>query len=562
MPRLTRHYEHWPADVPRTLPTPQRTLYSHLAADAAETPDRIAIDYYGGQTSYLALNQAVVNLAGYLQQRLGVARGDRVLLMMQNCTQFVIGYYAILRANAVVVTISPMSTAEEIAYFVADSGGRVMIIMQDMLDSVLPLLADKRLAGCVVGAYCEMAGRPENVPFMQIPDFVLEPRRQPVSDAEHDFATALAAGIRPTAMACGGSDLAVIAYTSGTTGKPKGAMLSHRAWVTIMAQRALWLGDPSGRSDLIVLPMGHIAGMGGMNQAIYQARTMIMLARWDASAVPELIERHRINRWVAVTPMLVDLMARPELAAHDISSLKRLYGGAIAMPEAVAREVKERLGVPFIECYGMTETCGATHLNPPQATRLQCAGIPQIDVDARVIDPESGAELGPNQHGEIIMNAPIQFDGYWNKPDATREAFLEIEGRRFFRTGDIGYYDEDGFFYITDRLKRMINAAGMKVWPTEIENLLFKHPAVREACVISAYDERRGETVKALIVLKETARGCLTPDELIDWAREQMAVYKIPRLVEFVDSLPKTVAGKVLWRVLQEEQNQRDRKHR
>ncbi|NLP62594.1 long-chain-fatty-acid--CoA ligase [Paraburkholderia sacchari] len=559
MARLIRHYAHWPEGVPHTLRAPESNLFSFLAASAARCPEKTAIDYYGAQMSYRTLHEAVLNLAGYMQQRLSVRGGDRVLLLMQNCPHFAIAYYAVLRCGAVVVPANPMSTAAEVAYYAADSGARVAITTQDMLPRLTPLLESGALAGCVVGACSEFAGEPRDVPFMEIPAFVREPRQRLTQAGVHEFAGALAAGIAPTPLA-GSADLAVIGYTSGTTGEPKGAMLSHRAFSYVVNQRVLWFSDDPDSSDLITLPVSHVAGMCALNQALVQGRTMVLLARWDAAAVPRLIEHHRIGCWAAVTPMLVELLGRPELAQHDLSSLCRLYGGATAMPEAVARQIEQRLGVPYIECYGMTETCGSTHMNPPQASRQQCAGIPQINVDARVIDPDGGAELGPNQPGELVMHSPTQFDGYWGRPDASEAAFVEIDGKRFVRSGDIGHYDEDGYFYITDRLKRMINASGLKVWPAEIESRLHGHPAVREACVISAHDAHRGETVKALVVLRDTARDTLTPEALMEWARSCMAAYKVPRQIEFVESLPRSAAGKLLWRIVQDNQNQLDSK--
>jgi fatty-acyl-CoA synthase len=564
--RPTRHHAYWPEGVPHTLAPDGRTLPQRLEAVAARKPDKTAIDYYGRALSFGDFQRAVLALAGYMQQRLEVRRGDRVLLLMQNCPHFCVAYYAILRCGAVVVAANPMSTATELAYYAEDSGARVLLATQEMQDRIEPLLAHGLLSGCVIGACADMAGRPEDVPFMQIPPFVCEARR-PITPVEaqsgmHDFAGAIEAGIAPMPMEVGAEDLAVVGYTSGTTGKPKGAMLSHRALALVVAQRSLWFSGSPDCSDLVILPINHIAGMCAINQALCEGRTMVLLSRWDAAAVPALIEQRRIDRWAAVTPMLVELLGRPELAQHDISSLKRLYGGATAMPESVAREVRDRLGVPYIECYGMTETCGSSHMNPPQAPRLACGGIPQINVDARVIDPDTGDELGPNMRGEIVMHGPMQFEGYWNKPEATREAFIELDGKRFVRSGDIGHYDEDGYFYITDRLKRMINASGLKVWPAEIEACLYGHPAVQEACVISAQDERRGETVKALVVLKPGAGGTLDGDALIAWARKRLAAYKAPRLIEFVQSLPKTGAGKVMWRVLQEQQTERDRRQR
>lgn len=547
---FARHHKHWPAGVPHTLAAPDGTLFDRLEAAARRTPEKTAIDYYGAATSFRELHRAVLNLAGYLQQHLGVARGDRVLLLMQNCPQFVIGFHAIQRCDAVVVSLSPMSTPDEIRYFAEDAGARVIITTQELQPRIEAAMAQGLITGCIVGACADMAGGAD------APDFVRE-ARQPHDRAlrpeVHDFAGALAAGIGPRPMENRGGDLAVIAYTSGTTGQPKGAMLLHRAFSLMVAQRSLWFAGSADCSDLIVLPMNHVAGMCAMNQAVCEGRTTVLLARWDAAAIPALIEKHRIDRWAAVTPMLVELMDHPEFARHDISSLKRLYGGAIAMPAAVAREVERRFGVPFIECYGMTETCGSSHMNPPQAPRLQCGGIPQINVDARVIDPATGTELGPNEPGEIVMHCAAQFEGYWNKPEATREAFIEIDGQRFVRSGDIGHVDEDGYFYITDRLKRMVNAGGFKVWPAEVELCLSSHPAVQEACVIGVPDAQRGETVKALVVLKPTASDGTAPQALIDFLRGHLAAYKVPRSVAFVDTLPKTAAGKVRWRELQEQ---------
>jgi fatty-acyl-CoA synthase len=227
------------------------------------------------------------------------------------------------------------------------------------------------------------------------------------------------------------------------------------------------------------------------------------------------------------------------------------------MPEALARRLEQVIGLPFVEGYGLSETMAPTHINPPQRPKRQCGGIPFFNTDARVIDPESLSELPPNQVGEIIVHGPQVFRGYWNQPEATAQAFLSHDGKRFFRTGDLGYYDEEGYFFITDRLKRMINCAGYKVWPAEVEAMLYAHPAIQEACVIGARDPYRGETVKAVVVPRKEYRGKVDPQSIIDWARGKMAAFKVPRIVEFVDELPRTATGKILWRKLQEEENRK-----
>jgi fatty-acyl-CoA synthase len=255
--------------------------------------------------------------------------------------------------------------------------------------------------------------------------------------------------------------------------------------------------------------------------------------------------------------MVVDFLANPDLGKYDLSSIVRLGGGGAAMPEALAAKIEKTLGLAFVEGYGLTETTAPTHANPADRPKRQCGGIPYFDTDARVVDVESHRECGPNEVGEIIVRGPQVFRGYWKQEKATAEAFMAHDGERFFRTGDLGYYDEEGYFFITDRLKRMINASGFKIWPAEVEMLLYKHPAVQEACIIAARDAYRGETVKAVVVLRAEAKGKTSAEDIVAWARDNMAAYKVPKLVEFVDSLPKSGSGKVMWRLLQDQEGAR-----
>ncbi|HUI99922.1 MAG TPA: AMP-binding protein, partial [Usitatibacter sp.] len=230
-------------------------------------------------------------------------------------------------------------------------------------------------------------------------------------------------------------------------------------------------------------------------------------------------------------------------------------GGGAAMPEAVAARLHELLGITFVEGYGLTETMAPSHINPPDRPKKQCLGIPIFDTESMVVDPVTLEELPAGEVGEIVTRGPQVFGGYWGKPRATAEAFFERDGRRWFRTGDLGRVDEEGYFFLVDRLKRMINASGMKVWPAEVESLLYAHPDVQEACVIGTRDARRGETVKAVVALKESRRGQVSGDDIIAWARGKMAAYKVPTIVEFLDVLPKTATGKIQWRLLQERES-------
>lgn len=560
MPQLTRHLAHWPTGVPHTLAVPDRNLFDHLAQYAISQPCKPAIEYYGRLINYQELYQGATRLAGYLQKRLNIHRGDRVLLLMQNCPQFAIAYYAILRCDAVVVALSPMSATDEIEHYATDCGATVLIATQDLLPAALPLLSNGILASCVVGAYSEYAGDAEHVPYIRIPQVVSAPFSVSPQRGLHAFPGALAAGLTPSSSSAKGSDLAVIAYTSGTTGKPKGAMLSHRALVHSVEQRMLWLGLSDVPTSLAALPANHLAGMGQMNTALASGRCMIWLTRWDAVAALELIERRSVEIVGGVATMMAEMVELLKASPwRDMSSVRGVMAGGTHIPESLANAIEHYFHVPLLESYGMTETCGPTHLNPPHATRRHCAGIPQINVDSRVLDLETGAELGPNQEGELVSNTVTLFLGYWNLPQDTRAAMIEIDGKPFVRTGDIGYYDDEGYFYITDRLKRMINASGLKVWPGEIEYVLHEHPLVQDACVISARDTRRGETVKALVVLQPVLGSNLTPAELEQWCRASMAAYKVPRMIEFVNALPKSSTGKIQWKVLQAHQDRLDR---
>jgi fatty-acyl-CoA synthase len=541
-----RHFVHWPPGQPRTLALPRETVHANLAASAAKHPERAAIDYYGRRLSYRELKRQVDVLAGYLQRRCAVARGDRVLLYLQNSPQFVIGFYAALRADAVVVPVNPMNRTEELRHYVADCGARTAIVGQDVVSQIEPLGLEHLLVAC----YADYLPSETDLP---LPAFLHHP---PISDS---WTRALEANLAPGPHASQPEDLAVMPYTSGTTGKPKGCMHTHSSLQATTVPYLHWRGAQEASVVLCALPLFHVTGMqAGMNSPIHLAATLVVLSRWDRDCAALQIERAKVTTWSAITTMMVDFLSNPKLASYDLSSLRVLGGGGAAMPEALARKLEEVIGLPFVEGYGLSETMAPTHINPPHRPKRQCAGIPFFNTDARVIDPESRSELGPGEVGEIIVHGPQVFRGYWNQPEETARAFIEHDGKRFFRTGDLGYYDEEGYFFITDRLKRMINCAGYKVWPAEVESMLYAHPAIQEACVIGARDAYRGETVKAFIVLKLEARGHVTPAQITDWAREKMAAFKVPRIIEFVDELPRTASGKIFWRKLQEEEN---RKH-
>ena len=542
---FTRHYPHWPPGQPKSLELPRETVYRNLERRAIADPQRAAIDYYGSLISYAELKREADALAGFLQQRCAVARGDRVLLYLQNSPQFVVAYYAVMRADAVVVPVNPMNLTEELRHYVEDSGAAVAIVGQDVYKRIEPLRELKHL---VLATYSDYLQAATDLP---VPQFVKEGLfKQPA----HLWRDALAAGLQPGPHLAAPEDLAVMPYTSGTTGKPKGCMHTHASVQATTVPYLYWRGAQEDSVVLSALPMFHVTGMqAGMNSPIHVGATLVVLSRWDRDCAGMQIARARVTNWSAITTMLVDFLSNPRLKEYDLSSLRVLGGGGAAMPEALARKLEDVIGLPFVEGYGLSETMAPSHINPPQRPKRQCGGIPFYNTDARVVDIETLQELEPMQVGEIIVHGPQVFRGYWKQPEATAQAFIEHDGKRFFRTGDLGYYDAEGYFFITDRLKRMINCAGFKVWPAEVEAMLYAHPAIQEACVIGARDAYRGETVKAFIVLKQQEK--ISAQEITDWARDKMAAFKVPRVVEFVDELPKTATGKILWRELQEKEN-------
>ncbi|MFI4932524.1 MAG: long-chain fatty acid--CoA ligase [Burkholderiales bacterium] len=544
------HLPFWPPQVPKHLWVPETHLYRNVEVSAMRFPRKPFVIFYDTQITYADFQRETECVAGYLQQQLGVNKGDRVLLYMQNSPQFMVAFYAILRADAVVVPVNPMNLTQELSHYVRDSGATVAFAAQDIAPRMQPLLG-QGLQHIVVATYSDYLREPTDI---AVPEFVAAPRAPLTQPGLVAWADVLAAGLAPRAVAGGPDDLAVMPYTSGTTGHPKGCMHTHRS--VMFNAAGVWTSSNQGSVGLAVLPMFHVTGMQThMNGAIYNAATIVLLPRWNRDAAALCVQRYRVTGLALITAMVIDFMSNPRLGEYDLSSVRRIGGGGAAMPKAVALAMEKKFNIKYGEGYGMSETMAATHANPPERPKEQCLGIPLYDVDSRIIDPVTLQELPQGETGEIVVHGPQVMQGYWNQPQATADAFIQIDGKRFLRTGDLAYVDNEGYYFFVDRLKRMINAAGFKVWPAEVEALLYQHPAIQEACVIAAKDARRGETVKAVVVLKPTHAGQVTEQEIADWAHANMAAYKAPRIVQFAASLPKSGTGKVMWRALQEAEN-------
>ncbi len=549
-----RHYRFWPPGLPYELEPARATLHGVLAASAKRFPDKALTHFFGAALDYHEALLQIERLAGWLQRACGVRRGDRVLLDLQNSPQFILACGAILRADAVVVPVNPANLAEELAHYLEDSGARVAIVGQEVFAQVAGLFGRTPLEQVLVAAYGDYADPHSDLPR---PEAVCAAREPLGGKGVTLWADALAAGYAPGPSLAQPEDLCAMPYTSGSTGLPKGCMHTHASVMHNVLGAVLW---ESMRADTVALgtaPMFHVTGfVHSFFGTVYAGGSIVPQPRWDPQLAARLIERHRCTHWANVPTMVVDLLSHPQALKHDVSSLNCIFGGGAAMPEAIAHKLHETCGIHYLEGYGMTETISQTHMNPANHPKRQCLGIPTFGTESLVVDPESSRVLAPGEAGEILVRGPQLLVGYWGKEKAYRESWIEIDGRSFFRTGDLGRMDEEGYYFISDRLKRMINAAGFKVWPAEVEAAMYRHPAIQECCIIASPDARRGETVKICVVLRPEARGKIGAEEILEWARGQMAAYKAPRKLEFLDALPRSGSGKIQWRSLQDQEFQ------
>jgi len=558
---MPAHHAFWPKRLPYQLTAPQTSLWMNLQISALRYPQKVALVFMGRTWSYSELQFEAEKIASALR-KMGVQKGDRVVLDMQNCPQLVITHFAILRLDAVVVPVNPMNRTEELKHYILDPDTKVAVTTADLAPELAAasnaLEKSQRLKHLLVTQFTDVFDA-ANIGPDELPanwsDWLKTVHALPLLEGGevHAWVSVSQGDVSLGPVTAQSEDLAVLPYTSGTTGLPKGCMHTHGTIMHNAMSSGLWANGTPENKCLCVVPMFHITGMVSvMHATIFMGATLILMPRWDRDLAGRLISKWKVTHWTNIPTMVIDLLGSANMAQFDLTSLQNIGGGGAAMPEAVAQRLLDQFGLRYIEGYGLTETAAPSHTNPPDAPKKQCLGIPFMSVDSRVVDPETLQELPQGESGEIVMAGPQIFKGYWKRPEATASAFFERDGKSFFRSGDMGRIDEEGYFFMTDRLKRMINASGFKVWPAEVEALMFKHPAIQEACIISTKDAYRGESVKAVVVLRSTHIGQVSEQDIIDWCRDTMAVYKVPRVVEFIEVLPKSGSGKVMWRALQE----------
>jgi len=530
----------WPDHVPRSIEYPAQPASWILLRNLPHYAERPAIRVVDpetaeerGRLTYDELCARSRALAAGLV-RAGVRRGERVAFFLPNSPALIAAYFGTWLAGAVGVPCNPMHRTAELEYQLRDAEASVLLTSGPLYPTAAEVAARLRIPVFVapVGA---AAGRPAD----GLPDGAT-PWTELFASAD---------GFEPVPVDPD-ADLALLLYTGGTTGAPKGAMLTHRNIVANTVQFATWYGfEEGGETCIAALPIFHSGGMAGaMNVPLYAGAALVLFERFRPAGIARAIARYGCTRFFGVPTMYAAILNLPDCRDYDLSSLRVCRTSAASLPAAVKARFDELAGREIlVEGYGLSETSPLAVANPPRRSKAGAIGIPLSDTDAAVVDPRTGAAAARGEPGELVLRGPQVMRGYWRRAEETALAFRG----GWFHTGDIARLDEEGYFQIVDRLKDVINTAGYKVWPREVEEVLYAHPAVQLAAVVGMPDVYRGETVKAFVVLRDGAGG-VTGDEITAHCRERLAVYKVPREVEFRAALPMSGAGKILKRVLRD----------
>jgi long-chain acyl-CoA synthetase len=567
----------YPPDVPKSLaPYPEKSLYSLFADSAAAFPDRPAIAFWvpgapkGKTLSYAQVAKQIDQFSRVLAS-LGVRRGDRVGLVLPNCPQYVIAYFTTLRLGAVVVGNNPLYTERELSHQLKDAGVEVCVTLDVLYPKVAAVRDEVGLREVVVGKVTD---------YMPFPINLLAPIKMkkearhhgdpwpPVpGDAKVRWWKEMMRGSYdpvPVADVDAKTDVAGLIYTGGTTGLSKGAMLTHSNLVSNVMQGRSWFPDlkPGREGIMCVIPFFHSFGMTvGMNLGVYIGAKLVLMPRFELEPTLKAIQKEKPTLFPGVPRLYIAINEAKETPKYDLSSIRACFSGAAPLPLAVAEKFESLTGGRIVEGYGLTETSPITHGNPIAGVRKAGSiGLPMPDTDCRIVDLEDWTkEAESGKDGELIIAGPQVMQGYFNRPDETDGMIKTApDGTRWLLSGDIAKMDEDGYYYIVDRKKDMIIVSGFKVFPTDVEQVLYRHPKIQKAVVLGLPDDQTGESVKAYVVLREGETA--TEQEIIDFCKDPkqgLTGFRVPRSIEFRDSLPETLVGKILRRVLVEEEKQK-----
>lgn len=549
--------ENYSEGVPRQLEYPDIPVHGLLERAAAEYPEHTATLFMGARLTYRQVLDKARRLATALKG-LGVGKGDRVAVMLPNCPQMVIAYYGIAIAGGVVVAMNPLYVERELKHQISDSGSRVIIGLDLLSERILNVREASGLEACI------WTGLQDFLPFPLNLLFPIKARKQgqsPVSPTGpgHYSLVELLKSHRPDPphyQFDPANDLCCLQYTGGTTGLSKGCMLTHRNMVVNATQVCRWYpGTRLGQERILtILPLFHSYGMTCcMNVATSIGSVMILMPRFVVEDTLKAIDKYKPSLFPGAPTMYIAINSHPEVKKYDLSSVQACLSGSAPLPVEVQKKFESISGAYLSEGYGLSEASPVTHSNPLFGRRKEGSiGLPFPDTVSKVVDPEEGqTEVPIGELGELIIRGPQVMKGYWNRPDETAATLRD----GWLYTGDIARMDEDGYTYIVDRKKELIIAGGFNIYPREIDEVLYEHPAILEAAAIGVPDEYRGETVKVFVVVKPGES--LTADEVIEYCRTKLARYKVPKLVEFRSELPRTIVGKVLRRVLVEEERRK-----
>lgn len=545
----------YPPEIPAHLDLQAATVQDYLKQTAEKFPDKVAIHFMGKELTYKQVYNYAKKLAAYLQT-LGIEKGDRVAIMLPNTPQSIISYYAILMAGGIVVQTNPLYMERELEYQMKDSGAKAIITLDILFPRVSKVIANTDLENVIVTAIKDYLPFPKNLvyPFIQKKQYGI------IVNVKHEGQNHLYTEIMK--MPAGKikeydsdfeEDLALLQYTGGTTGFPKGVMLTHKNLVANAAMSNAWLYKckPGEEVVLGILPFFHVYGMTAvLILSVMQGSKMVLLPKFDPETTLKTIQKQKPTLFPGAPTIYIGLLNHPDLKKYDLSSIDSCISGSAPLPVEVQEKFEEITGGKLVEGYGLTESSPVTHANFLwDKKRVKGSiGVPWPDTDSIILSMETGEPLPPGEIGEIAVKGPQVMKGYWNRPEETEQVLKD----GWLLTGDLGYMDEEGYFYIVDRKKDMIIAGGFNIYPREIEEVLYEHPAVQEVVAAGIPDPYRGETVKVYVVLKEGAE--VTEEELNEYSRKHLAAYKVPRLYEFRKELPKTAVGKILRRALVDEE--------
>ncbi|MGI8316851.1 long-chain-fatty-acid--CoA ligase [Halobacillus mangrovi] len=551
-------HAHYPPEVPATIEYDKHPLHYYLENSAKKHGEKKALYFMGKELSYKEVYDQSKALANYLQD-LGLEKGDRVSIMLPNCPQSVISYYAVLLIGGIVVQTNPLYMERELEYQLKDSGAKMIICLDILYPKAANVKPETSLEHIIVTGIKDYLPFPKNkiYPFIQRRQYQVLVRPEQSSDTHlwpHILDQSMGefdpVEIDPV------EDLALLQYTGGTTGFPKGVMLTHYNLVVNTQMSKRWLYKSKDGNDIVlgVLPFFHVYGMTSvMNLSVMMGSKMILMPKFDAEDVLKVIDKQKPTLFPGAPTIYIALLNHPNLNKYDLSSIEACLSGSAPLPVEVQEEFEKVTGGKLVEGYGLTETSPVTHSNLVWGKRVSgSVGIPWPNTDAKIVNMDGEGEAGFGEIGEIVVKGPQVMRGYWNRPEETAQV-LSDDG--WFRTGDMGYMNEDGYFFVVDRKKDMIIAGGYNIYPREVEEVLYEHSEIQEAVVVGIPDPYRGETVKAFIVKKQGSD--ITEDELNEYCRKHMAAFKVPRIYEFRDELPKTAVGKILRRTLVEEEKRK-----